>query len=257
MRFDRRVEVGLVALLLVLILGSCSSSLSPPASAPLSQSSTPVVSQQTLSAVKPALTETSPSPAPAGAFSTTNEKRLLVLDWPESIRVGEGDFIFLTLEVDQNGVLTPTAQIAGHAVSGTPLELPNLYETHSLVVETRLDMAGLDIAPQGTMSEALHPGQIAQFAWSIIPNETGIYRGMLWLYLNIVPKSGGELDRRMLLARQMEIEAVNVLGLPVKVMRWTGILGTVTSAILGVPFLQDGLFWVWKRYGRKRDRKPD
>lgn len=253
MREDRRTTARLIAFLLAPILVSCYLFLQ---SAP-SSSEPAAAGQQTLSAVLPATPEASPFPAPAGELSAINEKRLLILEWPESIRVGESDLLLLTLEVDQKGVLTPTVQIAGHAVSGTPVELPNLYETHNLVVETRLDMAGPDISPQGTISEALRPGQKAQFAWSIHPNETGNYRGMLWLYLNIAPKSGGEIDRRTLLARQVEIEAVNVLGLPAKVVRWTGILGTVTSTILGIPFLQDGLLWIWRRFEKKKIMKPD
>ncbi|NPV75828.1 MAG: hypothetical protein HPY59_05560 [Anaerolineae bacterium] len=242
----------LIALPLALILVSCYLLLqSAPSSEPAA------ADQKTLPAALPATAEASPFPAPASELSAVNEKRLLILEWPESIRVGESDLLLLTLEVDQKGMLTPTAQIAGHAVSGTPVELPNLYETHNLVFETRLDMTGPDISPQGTMSEALRPGQKVQFAWSIHPNETGKYRGMLWLYLNIAPKSGGEVDRRTLLARQVEIEAVNVLGLPAKVVRWTGILGTVTSTILGIPFLQDGLLWLWRRFEKKKIRKFD
>lgn len=252
----RRLAFKLAVFFLAPVLISCLFFLQSPPSSSKPQMP-PAAGQQTLAVVLSPTAAATLLPAPVGELSAINEKRLLIFEWPETIRVGESDLLSLTLEVDQKGVLTPTVQIAGHAVTGTPVELPNLYETHNLVVETRLDLAGPDISPQGTMSELLRSGQKAQFAWSIHPNETGIYRGMLWLYLNIVPKSGGEIDRRTLLARQVEIEAVNVLGLPAKVVRWTGILGTVASTILGFPFFQDGLLWTWKRIKGKKTRKAN
>src|SRR5512138_1354461 len=54
------------------------------------------------------------------------ERRRLTLEFPPEIRVGDADVVRLTLEVDELGNLTPTAEIGGHVVTGQTVEIPNL-----------------------------------------------------------------------------------------------------------------------------------
>ena len=56
----------------------------------------------------------------------------------------EGDIVRLTLEVDDLGNITPTAQIEGNVVVGETIEIPDLYETHNVTAEAQLDLAGMD-----------------------------------------------------------------------------------------------------------------
>lgn len=148
------------------------------------------------------------------------EQRLLSLDWPQKIRLGDSDVIHLSLEMDPNGTLTPTAQYAGHTIEGAPIQIPNLYDTHNLVAEARLDLADAAVSPQGVISEPLRPGQTLHYYWSVSPNQLGTKRGTLWLYLNLVPKAGGETERLPLISKPIEIESVSVLGLPADLARW-------------------------------------
>jgi hypothetical protein len=152
----------------------------------------------------------------------------------------------LTLDVDQAGLLTPTAQIAGHKVTGTAVFIPDLYDTYNLVAAARLDLAGVQVSPQGMVSQPMRPGQKIFFSWSISPTQLGQYRGTLWLYLNLVPKNGGNPDQLTLLAPQIQIESVSVLGLPGPVARWSGVAGTGLSFVFGFPFIESLLKRLWK-----------
>ena len=184
------------------------------------------------------------------------EQRLVLIEWPEKIRLGDGDIVRLTLEVDETGVVTPTAEIEGHQVTGTPVEIPDLYETHNLVVEARLDLAGAAVSPpQGTIQEPLRRGQVLHFYWSIQTQQIGRTRGTLWLFLNLIPKDEGEPDRKALLSKQLEIETVSVLGLPANLARWTGAIGTAFSVVLGFPFLESLIAGLWKRLAAARERR--
>ena len=175
------------------------------------------------------------------------ERRLLTLEFPPRIRAGDSDLVRLTLEVDDLGNLTPTAQIGGNVVTGTIVEIPNVYETHQVIAETRFDMAGMEVRPPDLVSEALTPGSSVTFQWSIRPAEVGIYRGTIWLYLRFVEKQGGEESRKTVSAQIVEIEAVNLLGLSGEFARTTGIIGSVVGTIIGFPFFEDILKFLLKR----------
>ena len=175
------------------------------------------------------------------------ERRLLTLEFPPRIRAGDSDLVRLTLEVDDLGNLTPTAQIGGNVVTGTIVEIPNVYETHQVIAETRFDLAGMEVRPPDLVSEALTPGSSVTFQWSIRPAEVGIYRGTIWLYLRFVEKQGGEESRKTVSAQIVEIEAVNLLGLSGEFARTTGIIGSVVGTIIGFPFFEDILKFLLKR----------
>jgi hypothetical protein len=176
-----------------------------------------------------------------------NERRRLTLEFPPQIRVGEGDIIRLTLEVDDLGGVTPTAEFEGGVVTGETVEIPNLYETHNVTAEARLDLAGMEVRPADLISEPLTQGHSVTFYWSIRPGEVGIYRGTIWLYLRFVDKSNGEESRTTVSAQLVEIEAVNLLGLPLGLVRGAGAVGSVIGGVLGFPFLEDIVKFLFRR----------
>lgn len=193
----------------------------------------------TASAVLPT-SQTTPQPA-------INESRRLTLEFPPQIRVGEGEVIRLTLEVDTLGNLTPTAVFEGDTIRGEVVAIPNLYETHNVTAEARLDLAGMDVKPADLISEPLLPGQSVTFYWSIRPREVGVYRGTIWLYLRFVNKSNGEESRKTVSAQLVEIDAVNLLGLPLGFLRGAGALGSFVGGVLGFPFVKDIVKFLFRR----------
>src|SRR5689334_20927051 len=79
------------------------------------------------------------------------EKRRLTLEYPPKMRAGvEGDIVRLTLEVDDLGNITPTADVDGNVITGETIEIPNLYETHDVIAEARLDLAGMQVQPSNS-----------------------------------------------------------------------------------------------------------
>jgi hypothetical protein len=153
----------------------------------------------------------------------------------------------LTLEVDDLGNLTPTAEIGGNEISGEVVEIPNLYESHNVIAEARFDLAGMEVRPTELVSEALSPGNSVTFRWSIRPADVGLYRGTIWLYLRFVDKQSGEESRKTVSAQIVEIEAVNFLGLSGEFARTTGIIGSVVGTIIGFPFLEDIIKFLFRR----------
>jgi hypothetical protein len=131
------------------------------------------------------------------------------------------------------------------------IEIPNLYETHNVIAETRFDIAGMEIKPADTVSESLSPGTSITFYWSIRPPEAGVYNGTVWLHLRFVNKANGEESRKAVSAQLLEIEAVNFLGLSGNWARTMGVVGSVAGTVIGFPFLEDLLKVIWKKRNRQ------
>jgi len=185
------------------------------------------------------------------AVPAINEARRLTLEYPPQLRAGDSDLVRLTLEVDDLGNLTPTAQLDGNVITGEVIEIPNLYETHHVVAEAQFDIAGLDIRPTGLTSQPLGPGQPVTFYWSIQPQEVGKYRGTVWLYLRFVDKQNGQESRKAVSAQIVEIDAVDLFGLSANFARATGVVGSVVGAVIGFPFFEDIVKWFLRRRNRR------
>lgn len=153
----------------------------------------------------------------------------------------------LTLEVDDLGNITPTAEFEGNVVTGEVIEIPNLYQSHNVIAESEFNIAGMEVSPPGLVSQALSQGQTVTFFWSIRPRETGAYRGTVWLSLRFVDKSNGEESRKTVSAQIVEIEAVNFLGLPAGFARGTGIIGSILGTVIGFPFFEDVVKFLFRR----------
>jgi hypothetical protein len=189
------------------------------------------------------------------AQPTLPERRRLTVEFPPQIRVGDSDLVRLTLEVDDLGTLTPTAEIGDNVITGKTVEIPNLYESHHVIAEARLDLAGMEVRPAELVSEALSPGNSVTFRWSIRPEDAqgaAVYRGTIWLYLRFVDKQNGEESRKTVSAQIVEIEAVNFLGLSGEFARTTGIVGSVVGTIIGFPFFEDIVKFLLQRRNKAR-----
>lgn len=232
----KRFSVFLAPLILTFTTLACGSAVSAPEAPALSTQ--PVSAQLTAT---PFLSTSTPSPA-------VIETRLLTLEYPPRMRAGvESEVVTLTLAVNQNGGITPTAEIDGNVISGAIIEIPDLYATHSVTAEASLNIAGLQISPNGAIFEPLLPGQSAKFYWSVRPLDAGEYKGTLWLHLNFEDKATGEKSRIAISAQSVEIEAVDFFGLSVNLARTSGVVGSIVGGILGFPFLEDAVKFLLKK----------
>ncbi len=201
--------------------------------------------------------EVIPTVAPMPEKSILYERRLINLEWPQKIRVGESDRIQLLLEVDEEGMVTPTVMVDGNNQEIEPIFIPDLYDDYYLNVESRLDITGMDILPEGVVSTALIKGKSVMFAWSLSPRQSGTFSGTVWLHLNLIPKNGEMIQKELLFAKPITIEGTTVLGLPAGTARWAGVLGTGLSFILGLPFIENLLAWLFRRIKKPSIIKTD
>ncbi len=234
----RKVFPLLLAIIVLLFaMLACAGSAAPTTSSEQPGAIAPTASLSAISA-----TEIPETPQPA-----MPERRYLTLEFPLKVRAGDSDVVRLTLEVDDKGNIVPTAEIAGNTVKGQVVEIPNLYETHHVIAEARFDIAGVEVKPSELISEPITQGTSATFYWSIRPTDVGKYRGTIWLYLRFVNKSTGEESRNTVSAQIVDIEATNFLGLSANLARSTGVVGSVLGTIIGFPFLEDIVKFLFKK----------
>jgi hypothetical protein len=62
-----------------------------------------------------------------------------------------------------------------------------------------------------------------------------------------VDKVSGEESRAAVSAQTVEIEAVNLLGLSGKTVRSVGAVGSVIGTVIGFPFFEDIVRYIFKR----------
>lgn len=192
------------------------------------------------------------TPTPGVAPAAIQEARRLTLEFPPTIRLGDSDVVRLTVEVDDLGNLTSTAEVAGNTVIGRTVQIPNLYDTHDVFAEARIDLSGMEVRPAEQISEPLLPGGSATFYWSLRPARPGTFRGTVWLHLRFVDKLSGTESRIAVAAQPLQIEARQLFGLSGSLARTAGGVGSLIGAILGFPFIDDLLKWLFNRRRRPR-----
>lgn len=183
------------------------------------------------------------------------ETRRLTLEFPPKIKADStSDIVRLTLEVDDLGNITPTAYYETNTITGEAIQIPNLYETHNVGVETRFDIAGLQIEPTGDVYQPLQQGVPVTFYWSVRAPQVGKFRGTIWVNLVFVDKVTGEESRKAVSAQIVDIEAVDFFGFSVNFVRTSGVIGSVLGLIVGFPFFDDIVKYLWSK--RKSKKKP-
>jgi hypothetical protein len=153
--------------------------------------------------------------------------------------------------VAENGAVTPTLSAEGDESSQEPVLIPNVYDTHNVMAEARLDMAGLAVAPDDLTSLSLRPGETVEFRWNVRAVEIGTYRGTVWLYLRYLPLDGGPESRDALKAMDIEMRTVNFLGIGGPAARLMGVMGVIACGLFGISDLVRGVRWLRRRVWRK------
>lgn len=227
-------------------------------SAPLAPGAVEITVAPTEAVVTPAPTSEvgeAPQKTPQIQSPAVLEARRLTLEWPSKIRKGDADIVRLTLEMDELGNLTPTAMVEGHETRGETVYIPNVYDTHTVIAEARLDLAGMEVSPGEVIAQALLPGKAVSFFWSVSPDEVGSFRGTVWLKLRFLPLDGGPESERMLTSQIIEIQSVNLLGLGGASARLLGGLGAVLGGMIGADDLVKWLWEWWKKRKQRTTRK--
>ena len=152
------------------------------------------------------------------------EIRKLVLYTPGFIRPGDPARIRLDFIPDPEGEF-----------GIYPGEHANLFDTHHVTGEARLEFAGLTVDPHGKQSRSLAAGETASFQWSVVADEERNFGGTAWFYLRFIPKDGGQDSEWPLAALKVDLPLLSIAGLSGRQTRWLG----GTAMLAGLCLVMD------------------
>lgn len=189
--------------------------------------------------IKPGNMTVPGAPAPQPAVLET---RVLSTLWPHSVRLGDVGRVRLGFTLDPL-----TREWPGAA------QTPNVYDTHNVLLEARLELPGMDVNPPGLISQPLLPGQDVSFTWEVSSRAEGDFAGEVWLYLRFVPRAAGVEQQAPIAVKPVRVRAVSLWGLSAGAARAAGWGGVALGVILCLPFLDELLRRLLKpEVGRQR-----
>ena len=184
---------------------------------------TQVVIQPSPTAIQPM------EPTPQQAEPTPIlETRLVELEWPARLRLGDSDIIRLALIPSQEGYEVQ-ADFPEHDTDLQPVQVqrPSGYELFGVA---RLDGVGFEIAPGGEQAQYLPPGQAVTWQWSVRPHSAGQQRLSILLLLRWTPTSAGLTQRdNVVYNRGLDVKVDSFFGLT----RSQAMAGGLVGLLLG------------------------
>ena len=180
------------------------------ADTPPAPSATPVAANAAPGATaRPLATAVQPEASPAARV----EARLVELEYPAALRLGDSDIIRLALVPWKEGYVVQ-AEFPEHEVVSQTVAVarPGGYE---LSAAARLDGVGFDFSPAGDQEQSLPPDQAVAWRWSLTPRAAGQQRLSLTLTLHWTPSPGVDAAPRQVVvySRGLEIRVLSFFGL--------------------------------------------
>ncbi len=162
------------------------------------------------------------------------EGRLVEMEWPGRLRLGDSDVVRLALAPSQNGYDVraefPDHQIATQSV---PVERPQGYQLYAAGV---LDGVAFDISPTGEQEHLLPLGQTVTWRWTVRAHSPGEQGLSIALWLRWRPDPGSDAPQREALAfsRAMRVQVSSGLGMPRAQASTPGVFSLLVGGGLGV-----------------------
>jgi hypothetical protein len=165
----------------------------------------------------------------------STEERMVEVEWPLQMRLGDSDTIRLAL-VPSAGGYTVRAEFPEHQTSTEPVEIsrPGGYDLSAIAW---LEGAGFDISPDGAQPQGLPVDTTVTWRWTLTPRSAGQHRLSLRLNLRWIPQPGsGKLLRdTQMYSKPLTIQVASLLGLTTLQAGLIGLAGIVFGGSLGMP----------------------
>jgi hypothetical protein len=226
-----RLALLLLAAAVLLLLSACAPSATP---LPIVNTQIPPTTQPQPTQAAPQTKAPAPSPSsppfptqPGPTPAVEVEARVVELEWPASLRLGDSDVLRLALMPSKDGY-TVTAEFPEHnlASQDLPVKRPGGYELQAIA---RLDGVGFDLSPAGDQAQYLPVNERTEWRWSIRPKTSGQQRLSVTLRLRWIPQAGvsGVVREATVYSRGLDVRVTSFFGLTRQQTMAGGLLGLI------------------------------
>jgi hypothetical protein len=242
--------VGLGLLAFALLLAACGGAATTEPAAPTSlpAATLPIAATEAPAATaaptqSPVIEPTTiPATAPGPSPTPLVEERMIELEWPSQMRLGESDIIRISLIPSAQGY-TVTTEFPDHQVTTNPVpvERPGGY---GLSATARLDSVGFLIAPDNEITQGLPLDQPVTWRWTLQPLNAGQHRLSLSLKLLWTPLPGNPSPPRetVIYSKGLTVQVISFLGMTIGQAAGVGVFGVAVGAALSLPLAAYLLF---------------
>jgi hypothetical protein len=154
-----------------------------------------------------------PTQVPIPSPIATQENRIVQVEWPERMRMGDSDVIRLALVPAEAGYTLVTEFPEHQTITQTvPVARPGGYDLYAVA---RLDGVGFEISPFGDQIQYMPPDQALGWRWTLSPKSPGQQRLAINLTLRWIPLAGqkGPLREIVAYSRPLDVQVITFFGL--------------------------------------------
>lgn len=152
-------------------------------------------------------------PATPPVVTPTSEQRMVELEWPASLRLGESDLVRLSI-VPYQGSYVVQAEFPEHATQSQPVTVTRI-EGFNLSGVARLEGVGFEISPPGDLEQPLPADQTVTWRWTMQPRAAGQQRLSVTLLLRWTPDSAtiSAIRQSQAYSKGLDVQVSSFLGL--------------------------------------------
>lgn len=230
--------------LTALVLAGCQPAAFTPAptSVPQPTSAPAATATQAPQPTQPAVSPPASTPTPVqtqiGPTPTAIvEGRVVELEWPPQMRLGESDVVRLSLIPSQDGYMVTTEFPEHTTVTGTvSVARPGGYDLSAV---GRLEGVGFTLSPASEQVYSLPIGQTVTWRWTLSPDAPGQHRLAVSLVLRWTPLPGapGFVHDSQVYSKGLDVRVTSFLGLTKGQAMATGFVGLIFGGGLSLMAL--------------------
>jgi len=182
------------------------------------------------------------------------EERVLEVEWPPHMRLGDSDTLRLSLLPSQEGYVLST-EFEEHTAQNSAVTVARLAG-YSLWASARVDAAGFLLSPEGEQVRDLPAGSPVTWRWTLTPRSAGRQRISLVLLLRWIPLDAqtGPVREREVYSRSLTVEVTSFLGLTVRQAAVAGFAGLGLGGAFSIPL---AIFLLRPKGKRVRSAAPN
>jgi hypothetical protein len=200
----------------------------------------------------PSPTEGQRTPIPTAV--ELREERMLEVEWPPRIRLGDSDTLRLSLLPSQEGY-TVTTEFEEHVTQTGAVTVARLAG-YSLWASARLDAVGFLLSPIGEQIRELPADSPVTWRWTLTPRIAGRQRISLVLLLRWIPldEQAEPARERELYSRSLTVDVTSFLGLTARQAAVAGFAGFGIGGAFSIPL---AVFLLRPKGKRMRSAAPN